>query len=677
MIATWMAYSGAVALLLGGSALVLEHTLQHRGWPTRWVWTGAILLSLGAPAMLSVLPRPEPPTISSVPEPQVDSWTVVTMAEHAAAPSIRQPETGSAPSPPPHAPRVDMDRVLWWAWLASSLTLLGAAVFGYSLLALRRRAWRPAFVDASPVLVSRDTGPAVVGFVRGRIVLPEWALAEEPSRQRLIVEHEREHLRARDPLLLLLGVVALVITPWNPVLWWQVGRLRLAVEVDCDARVLARHHDLFAYGSLLLEMGRGRLTGGVPLPAFSESSSLLERRIRAMTRMRSTSTSRLAAGVMLAALLPVGLAAVPLPPSLRVQGQSSPVLAPAAVTDGPGRAVAGVAVPAQLVPAAAGELPRQLSQAQDTVRASYQPEELRSLVERELSALRQASIEGQATLRFVVDAQGRAQHVEVVVADRTELGEAARRVVSQLRFTPARVATRAVPERVSAFPVSFRARRAAPHRPPTETQEILRSVIERFYPQLLQEEPARTPYVFFVVDSLGQMVHRALRWEPPQSSHVHAAIREAVPAVRDDSLGSSQREVVSRGLSDPRPIDVFWAESEPKRDEVDVTRRGPFPLGAASRARSVPRSVMDRVIRARHPGVAERGLGQDSVVWVIGTRLGEVRQSGVGSRNDGAQIARTRLSTEESIGALYASRRADNGSWFTVIWSILAPVEAP
>jgi hypothetical protein len=72
--------------------------------------------------------------------------------------------------------------------------------------------------------------------------------------------------------------------PWNPAAWWQLRRLRLAMEVDCDSRVLARRADVRAYGTLLLEVGRrtsgARLVGAA---AFSEPRSFLERRIRIMT----------------------------------------------------------------------------------------------------------------------------------------------------------------------------------------------------------------------------------------------------------------------------------------------------------------------------------------------------------------------------------------------------------
>ena len=48
-----------------------------------------------------------------------------------------------------------------------------------------------------------------------------------------------EHVRTKDPLTLALGLAAVVVAPWNPLAWWQHRRLRDAVEVDCDRRVLS------------------------------------------------------------------------------------------------------------------------------------------------------------------------------------------------------------------------------------------------------------------------------------------------------------------------------------------------------------------------------------------------------------------------------------------------------
>jgi hypothetical protein len=101
-----------------------------------------------------------------------------------------------------------------------------------------------------------------------------------------VLRHESEHIRAGDPRLLLVAGLVLVAMPWNPALWWMMRRMRLAMEIDCDARVLRGIDAIHAYGMLLLAVDerRGR---NLPLVAsLTEQRAILERRILAMTASR-------------------------------------------------------------------------------------------------------------------------------------------------------------------------------------------------------------------------------------------------------------------------------------------------------------------------------------------------------------------------------------------------------
>jgi TonB-dependent SusC/RagA subfamily outer membrane receptor len=111
----------------------------------------------------------------------------------------------------------------------------------------------------------------------------------EHDVQRLISLHEEEHLRAGDLPLMFGGLLLVLIVPWNVALRWQLRRLRLAVEADCDDRVLRRGVDVLAYSSLLLEVGGRSARHHLPALAFIKKTSTLARRIHLMTwkpRMR-------------------------------------------------------------------------------------------------------------------------------------------------------------------------------------------------------------------------------------------------------------------------------------------------------------------------------------------------------------------------------------------------------
>jgi hypothetical protein len=75
--------------------------------------------------------------------------------------------------------------------------------------------------------------------------------------------------------------------PWNLPLWWQLRRLRVAIEIDCDARVLRRGYDVSHYGETLIAVGERQSATVAMVAAMSEPRSLLEQRIRNMLRKKT------------------------------------------------------------------------------------------------------------------------------------------------------------------------------------------------------------------------------------------------------------------------------------------------------------------------------------------------------------------------------------------------------
>ena len=188
-------------------------------------------------------------------------------------------------------------------------------------------------MDGEEVLLTLDLGPAALAGGRPGIVLPSWTLDLDRSLRRLVLRHEREHLMAGDPWLLLGGIGALVLAPWNLALWWQLGRLRLAIEVDCDRRVLraerATAADIERYGLLLMALGqRGHGLLRLAMPALSEPVSSLERRIAAMTD-RIPPRRWLRASLLAGAALAVVALACATPSPNRVAGPNGNLPEPA------------------------------------------------------------------------------------------------------------------------------------------------------------------------------------------------------------------------------------------------------------------------------------------------------------------------------------------------------------
>src|SRR5262249_36347102 len=101
--------------------------------------------------------------------------------------------------------------------------------------------------------------------------------------QELVIAHEQAHLARHDPQILTLALLLLVLMPWNLPLWWQLQRLRRAIEVDCDARVLEKGLSPEKYRQMLNDVSRRPSAYlGMVAAMSSESPSLLEKRMHLM-----------------------------------------------------------------------------------------------------------------------------------------------------------------------------------------------------------------------------------------------------------------------------------------------------------------------------------------------------------------------------------------------------------
>ena len=291
MIALWMLHATVLAALLGAAALLLEAALRVLARPVRWVWAAAMALALVLPAARTVGPlAPVGPTsrvgvtldVGALPDPT----GIDASAGARGLSALLSIDAIAAP-----AEWLRLDRPLAAIWIALTLLL------GVRLLVTARRTaalvrlWPAHEVDGGAVRVAPALGPAVFGALRTTVIVPHWALAD--AGLPLMLAHERAHVRARDPLLLVVALTAVVLMPWNAAAWWLLRRLRLAVELDCDARVLAdagaRPEAVRTYGALLLDVARRTRSGGTPAvlsPTLLATPSTLARRIHAMTTPR-------------------------------------------------------------------------------------------------------------------------------------------------------------------------------------------------------------------------------------------------------------------------------------------------------------------------------------------------------------------------------------------------------
>lgn len=310
----WMVYALVVALALSVAAVLTEHAATSRRMATRWPWAAAIIASLCLPIAIATVsihvPRSLEPAASTAPIALRDKTTIPLAATVIDWSGAR-----------PYAASMPVNRVLVDIWCASSLTLVLFLGVSTALFHRRKRRWAAAMLCDVPVLVSATAGPAVVGLLRSRIVVPAWVLQETHAQQRYVMAHEQAHLRARDPLLVAVALMVLVAMPWNPFLWWQFHRLRCAIEVDCDARVLRAGGDVGEYCETLIHVGQNQSEFIGAVTAMSESQSFLERRIRIMLSKPQKWATAFAFALVSVGLGMAVFAALVTPP---VAGQTAP-----------------------------------------------------------------------------------------------------------------------------------------------------------------------------------------------------------------------------------------------------------------------------------------------------------------------------------------------------------------
>lgn len=312
----WMLYATLLSVLFGLAALALERAGTLFRFAVRWVWC----LALAAGVILPLLPRGSAASPTTAPNPsRLDAAELLRLP--GAAIERAGISAGSA------------DLLLGVLWIAGStgvLLWLGSCAWK---LRRERAGWNRQVIDGIPVLVSENLGPAVLGPIGTAIVIPRWLLAVPAESRRLALEHERSHLAARDATLIWAATVAVVAMPWNPALWWQLARLRAAIELDCDRRVLAAGVPARRYAELLLQLA-GPSRRWLLRPTLSQPDTVLGRRVLAMigTRVRFRFFQGIALAVTSVALVLLACQAEP-PQAPSLTSQSSPAPASQSVTE--------------------------------------------------------------------------------------------------------------------------------------------------------------------------------------------------------------------------------------------------------------------------------------------------------------------------------------------------------
>lgn len=219
------------------------------------------------------------------------------------------PQETSAPRP---AFSIPLKQTLALIWLVGAVVLLGCATA--QSLALGAAVRRRRFLTDQTTLdllesckeemgiraylavveTPRVMSPALFGFLRPRLLLPEGSIAAlGATRLRHVFLHELAHLKRRDIAINWLMTFLQALHWFNPLVWYAFSRMRAEREMAADAQALgpSRGVESREYGRTIVhvleEFSRpGRLPN---LAGILEERSQIRRRIAMITKFETGS----------------------------------------------------------------------------------------------------------------------------------------------------------------------------------------------------------------------------------------------------------------------------------------------------------------------------------------------------------------------------------------------------
>jgi hypothetical protein len=311
------------ALIAAGTAAVLR-ILRVRTAAARHVaWAGVVVLMLLLPVWTAWGPKASLRILPAAAAPAASGTTVPAEAFSALA----LPGLNVIPAP--------VQRPVWsWSACLAGIYLLGVCVLLARLALGTVRAHmlvRGAASHGGRLTSDSCAAPVTVGWLTPTVILPECWRRWPQAQLDAVLTHEGEHARRRDPLVQWLALLNRAVFWFHPLAWWLEFKLCALAEEACDAAVLARGHDRFAYSEYLLEIARSVLRTGarVKVLGMAMPGSFLPQRIRRILEGRPAqrlSRARLACMAVACAMVSAVFTAGAVDRRMSAQRVEAPVL---------------------------------------------------------------------------------------------------------------------------------------------------------------------------------------------------------------------------------------------------------------------------------------------------------------------------------------------------------------
>jgi GWxTD domain-containing protein len=305
----------AVAGILRGMR-VKSPVICHRAW------TGLLLIMLFLPIISLWAPRIVIPLLPPAPSLQTQNSRDLVLG-HESSQKTRV-STGEEAKPDPSdaikplqptgirkqsALRWGASETVFIFYSIGFLILLGRLLAG---MAFSYRLACYATRDDKGFYISRISAPLTIGLLRPRILLPVESRDWDSGKLSVVLIHEEEHVRRRDPLVEWLSLLNRCIYWFHPLAWWLCGKLSALAEQSCDEAVIVSGHDCIRYAEHLLDFARSVKQRGALVTAWGSSlhgSTLAPRIRRIVSEGRSPAISRVR--LVLVTVLCAGVSLVP------------------------------------------------------------------------------------------------------------------------------------------------------------------------------------------------------------------------------------------------------------------------------------------------------------------------------------------------------------------------------
>ncbi len=317
--------------------------------------------------------QPEPSSISGAAAAgasaavDLDSSNASTVEDVQPQPA---PENSAVPQPAvvPQRAALSLSTIILLVYLAVAVVLLLRLAFGLIAALHLLRTAKPISDDSlTPLAAALDIrcSPEVASPVTicSSIVLPADYRDWDSEKLRIVLAHERSHIRQRDFYLQLFAGIYAAVVWFSPLGWWLKRTLSDLAEAISDRAGLEEAADRASYAQILLQFAAApRPTlAGVAMARSGSLSRRIERLLNDASFRQAFSGTRRALATVL--VIPVALFAATALVRVQAAGQAPPdapqVVVPAAGVIAPDAPVApvapetGVSVPAQAATAPA------------------------------------------------------------------------------------------------------------------------------------------------------------------------------------------------------------------------------------------------------------------------------------------------------------------------------------